>query len=324
MVIAATTTPYMKGLIYKENILHTYTGEEFKPCAVDNRTLMKLIECMSSDKISSFLPLMIENYALAKKQADRLISEFLCTKEFYTLFFDIEQTYYDYLNNKVLKKNYIKKAKKKFLRTFFYLINSLDEICSCQEENTGLLIKQLYSAFVKRITVLSRQQENKSNVYEKIDDLSNTTLLTNCDENESLFACQDYSKLCTSQPNQKEKATIQEIISKDNNSINAVSNFADISSYGNEILKKLISSEISQIKVIPIKCTNNYKSLIKKYDNMHDLVSKLNYKVKKLKSKLSTYDSMERRMTILEYKIKCLSSEKPLIKHSKKKLKKKQ
>lgn len=56
---------------------------------------------------------------------------------------------------------------------------------------------------------------------------------------------------------------------------------------------------------------------------MHASVSKLEYKVKKLKDKLSTYESMERRMTILEYKLKCLSSEKPLIKHSKKAKKKK-
>ena len=323
MATVTTSPPYIKGLIYKENFLHRYNGEEFKPCAVDNKTLIKLIQCMYNDKISAFLPLMVEKYVFTKKQTDRLISEFLCTKEFYSLFFDIEQTYYDYLSNKVLKKNYIKKAKKKFLRTFFYLINNLDEVYLCQEEKIGVLIKQLYEAFVKRIAVLSKEQENKNKVFEKIDDLSNSTLSTNCEENENLFACQDYSEHCTSKPNQKENTTSHENISRNKNFIKAVSSIVETPSYENKNIKDFISSEISQIKVIPIKCTNDHKNLIKKYENMHDLVSKLEYKVKKLKDKLSTYESMERRMTILEYKLKCLSSEKPLIKHSKKSKKKK-
>lgn len=137
VTVYQTTTPYIKGLIYKENILLRYVGDEFKPCAVDNKSFVKLIHCMSNDNISAFLPLMIENYAFSKKQADRAISEFLCTKKFYTLFFDIEQTYYDYMNNKVLKKNYIKKAKKRLLRTFFYLLNNLEAITSCQRKIQG-------------------------------------------------------------------------------------------------------------------------------------------------------------------------------------------
>lgn len=100
------------------------------------------------------------------------------------------------------------------MRTFFYLINNLDEIYLCQEENIGVLIKQLYEAFVKRIAVLSREQENKNKVFEKIDDLSNSTLSTNCEENENLFACQDYSEHCTSKPNQKENTTSHENISR--------------------------------------------------------------------------------------------------------------
>ncbi|CAI8505728.1 unnamed protein product [Hanseniaspora opuntiae] len=128
----------------------------------------------------------------------------------------------------------------------------------------------LYEAFVKRIAVLSKEQENKNKVFEKIDDLSNSTLSTNCEENENLFACQDYSEHCTSKPNQKENTTSHENISRNKNFIKAVSSIVETPSYENENIKDFISSEISQIKLIPIKCANDHKSLIKKYENMHD------------------------------------------------------
>lgn len=321
MVTVSKTSPFIKGLIYKDNILHKYTGNEYKPCAVDSKTLIKLIQCMSSEKITTFLPLIIENYMFTKKQADRLISEFLCSKEFYTIYLDIEQTYHSFLSNKVLKKNYIKKAKKKLLRTFFYLVNNFDEIVLCKEENTGILIREMYEEFIRRIVALSTQKEKKSTTLETIGNHSNFTLSANCDDSESLFTCEDNMEHVEFNLNHNRQCCHHENISNNDNYVSKNPDMADTLSNKNEFdaLKELVYSDSSLMKTIARKCSNNQKSLFQEYKNTHRLVSKFKFKIKKMKDKLSTYKNIERRMTILEYKLDCLTSEKSLIKHSKKK-----
>lgn len=120
----------------------------------------------------------------------------------------------------------------------------------------------------------------------------------------------------TSNNDQSKNTTRHENISKNENYSKADSSISHLNFHENKALKDSILSEISIVKAILRKCTFVHKSLINKYENLHDSVSKLKYKVKKLKGKLANYESMERRMIKLEYKLRCLSNDKPLIKHS--------